>query len=135
MTEEAEQWGHLAEAAVRARYDLDRDRCSFHDAVTADGRPVESKTCRVVLVNGRRGRWWIQRESHDQLVDADGLYALSIYDPQAVAEGPILGSVLVPASEVDNLVAWTANGRGHHRGTEHAKLGWPHVLSAEVVEC
>jgi hypothetical protein len=131
VTVEAEYWGLLFEAAARARFELERDRCNWHDARTPDGRPVECKTCRVVLSNGRRGRWWIQRESHDRLVEAGGSYALSYYDPHAYCDGPIVDVVLVDAERVDELVSWTSNGRGHHRGEEHAKLGWPHLFERQ----
>lgn len=128
MTAEAEYWGLLAEAAARAQYDLERERCPWYDARTADGSPVESKTCRVLLANGRCGRWWIQRESHRKLVEADGLYALSYYDPDVLDDGPIVDIDLVEAGRVDGLVSWTSNGEGHHRGQEHANLGWQHVF-------
>lgn len=131
---EAEYFGKLAETAARSRFELDIDRSAYHDARTQDGRPVESKTCRVVLANGRSGRWWIEREAHNQLVHEDGLYALSTYDPAAVEAGPILDIALVPATWVDELLSWTSNGYDHHKGEEHAKLGWPHVLDVEEEE-
>lgn len=131
VSSETEYWGKLAEVAARARFGLTANRCSWHDAVTDDGVPVESKTCLLVLDNGRRGRWWIEREAHETLVENGGLYALSTYSPTALGEGPIVDIALVPAVWVDELLSWTSNGQGHHKGREHAKLGWPHVLDVE----
>lgn len=131
VTSDAEFWGQLAEAAARACFDLEPDHSRYHDARTEDGQPVESKTCRRRLANGRSGRWWIERKAHEKLLDNEGLYALSVYDPQALEQGPILDVTLVPAFAVDAMVSWTSNGRDHHKGEEHAKLGWPHVLDVE----
>lgn len=127
---EADRWGMLAEAAARAAFDLERDRASWHDARTQNGVPVESKTARKRLANGRRGRWWIEREAHRRLVEAGGLYALSVYDPQATDDGPITDVAIVPARWIDAHLSWTSNGTGHHKGSEHSKLGWPHVLES-----
>lgn len=127
---ESKYWGRLAEAAARARYALERDHASWHDARTTDGTPVEVKACRRRLVNGRRGRWWIEADAHDQLVANSGLYALSVYDPQTLDTGPVLATALVPASWIDQLLTWSPTG-GHHKGARQAKLGWPHVLDVQ----
>lgn len=125
---EAERFGKLAEAAARRRYVLEEDRASWHDARTLDGVPVEVKACRTTLENGRSGRWWIEREAHQQLVDAGGFYALATYDPQRLEDGPIVDVALIPAEWIDLQLSWTSNGTGHHKGEEHSKLGWPRVL-------
>lgn len=134
MTEsESDYWGMLAEAATRERFGLERERSSWHDARTPDGTPVESKACRVRYVNGRRGRWWIEYDAHETLIESDGLYALSVYDPQAVEDGPILATALVPARWIHGLLNFSPTG-GHHKGAEQAKLGWPHVVDVAEPE-
>lgn len=132
---ESEYFGKLAEAAACARYGLEEARCSWHDAVLPSGRPVESKTCRVWVSNGdrrTRGRWWIEREAHETLVLSDGMYALSIYDPQS-SSGPILDTALIPAAWLSYLLTWSSTG-GHHKGSEQAKVRWSALLSDPSTE-
>jgi len=66
------------------------------------GTAVEIKGACVVRSNGnydRSGAWYIKREAHQRLLDADGVYLLAVYAPRP--ETPILRSVIIPASLLD----------------------------------
>lgn len=95
--------------------------------------PVEIKGCIPEQSNGEdstAGRWYIKRESHEQLVDASGFYYLAVYAP--LPETPIVSAMILPAATVGDFLAgrWYDNGR---REGEVAKLSWPTVLDREVI--
>ena len=102
-----EPWWY--DARVVARID---DLEGEFGAVPA-GTPVETKAARYRIQNDglRRGRWWIAESSHEQLLEADGEYALAVYAP---GEG-VLAMAMRPAWFVDDLVtSWTRCGSGHY---------------------
>jgi len=61
-----------------------------------------------------RGRWWLRESSHRALLEADGEYALAVYDPAPEPNGGVLSLALRPAWWVDaRITAWSPCGPGH----------------------
>lgn len=85
---------------------------------TLDGRPVEIKSCLPWISDSgslRRGRFWINRRAHEELVARDGVYVFAVVDPESTVENPeILEYTTVPANEaLSDWLTWTACGRSH----------------------
>lgn len=128
----AAKWCEIA-AANRFRLELADEYLCDGYATTGtpgvdEGTPVEVKACMVWIGNGRtsggsesrmRGRWTFS-PTHQRLVEADGEYALVVYD---VVDGyvVVLRLALVPATTVDALLPDT---------DANPKLGWPHVFES-----
>lgn len=96
--------------------------------VVEDGTPTEIKAVIPEHQNGRSGTFYIRRKAHDQLLDAGGVYYLTVYAPKP--DTPLLASRITPAATVDRLLQdyWYDNGR-----REVAKLSWPRVISKDRV--
>lgn len=87
-----------------------------------DGRPIEVKSCLPwILDDGspRRGRYWIRRGAHDQLVARDGLYVFVVVDPTSTLENPaVLDHTIVPANQaLTEWLTWSPTGREHRAET------------------
>ena len=145
-------WGRTAETAACERWPLERvssdvDEPWWHDARATEritdangfdavevGTPIEVKSARWRIdANGgdRRGRWLLRERAHEQLLDADGEYALAVVrEDEGVVE-----IVLRPAWFVDDLVTtWSpAKTRsrgpgGNGRGRRVAQIPWGRVF-------
>jgi hypothetical protein len=88
------------------------------------GTPVEIKGAQVEISDGTRmraGRWYLKRDSHRRLLEADGVYALTIHSggvPSRIA--------LAPAAVLDERIgSWTSTDRSH---APVAKIAWTRVL-------
>lgn len=100
--------------------------------------PLELKTCqrwiddRGSRGDRRRGRWWIGRRAHEDLLELGGGYVLVVLDET----GDVLAYVVVVATVLDELLEqrWTGNGGSHHQGDESAQLPWPAILDPEEVD-
>ncbi|MFC7047319.1 hypothetical protein ACFQH6_19590 [Halobacteriaceae archaeon GCM10025711] len=147
-------WGRTVETHVCDRWNLehvagDRDVPDWYDAtastdhhltvngVTLDepwlaaGTPVEVKSCQARVEDGsstRRGRWWIRKGAHDQLVEVGGEYALAVGGPDT----GIHRTVLVSARTVDRLIeqhaTWSPTGSSHSAEAA-ARLPWTAVFA------
>lgn len=131
-------WGRTVEIAACERWQLehvagDVAAPGWYDAITTQmlseatdsfvsafgsvetNTPVEVKATRLRVNEGssqRRGRWWLRESSHHALVEADGEYALGVYDP--APDGGVLSLALRPAWWVGERVsAWSPCGVGH----------------------
>jgi hypothetical protein len=111
----------------------------WKDAETGAGQPVEIKACAHTISNGEGevpGRWWIQRSNHHALLDAEGLYALVVYD-ETLADLTDVALLVVPATVVDPLLSWTTAGDSHRSAVDgdngHAKLSWRHLFDPDTV--
>ena len=125
VTDEAAEWHDARTTAPLSPGDRLRVLETTH--VPAE-TPVEIKGAQQWISNGsgrRRGRWYVKRQSHDELCAADGLYLLAVYE----AGGVIEAIVAVPATDLDELLAgrwcatdatWGADGV--------AKVAWSQVL-------
>lgn len=146
--------GDDLEAALVAHHDPLRavpdDVCEWHDAyvdglwtpsgrlpyigicVVEDSAPVEVKTAKRTTSNGDRetpGRWYIKQDSHQRLLDADGVYLLAVYTD--VDDGDacrLVAQLVIPASLLDPHLEdrWYDSGR---REGMVAKLGFPNVIA------
>lgn len=93
--------------------------------VVPAGTKAESKSC-WIRYDGRAGRWWIERENHEDLVDADGEYVFSVVDG---ASGDVERMALVPATTVDALIdEWWDCGDGGRTAEEYRQIPWTAVF-------
>lgn len=111
-------------------------RLPMHELVLVRaGTPVEIKAAAFETSNGARnaaGRFFIQRRCHHQLVEADGVYLLVVYDPEA--PDPLLRMGLLAAEELgERISTWSHVPDVTRSEGRTAKLGWPHVFDRETV--
>ncbi|WP_265109603.1 hypothetical protein [Halosolutus halophilus] len=98
--------------------------------------PVEIKGCQVETGNGdrsTRGRFYVKRSAHEQLLEAAGMYLFVVYLPRPGL--PQIARAIVPATIVDELLAgrWYDVG-GERSESEVAKLAWSHVIDPAGVD-
>ncbi|WP_049904751.1 hypothetical protein [Natrialba asiatica] len=98
--------------------------------------PVEIKGCQIETSNGdrsTRGRFYVKRAAHEQLLEAAGMYLLVVYIPRPGL--PQVARAIVPATLVDELLAgrWYEVG-GSRSESEVAKLTWSHVIEPAGVD-
>ena len=101
--------------------------------VVPSGSPIEIKGCLPEVSNGSgttAGRWYVKRETHEQLRQVRGHYYLVVYAPQP--DTPILAETIVPAAVVGDLLngSWSDSGRDEG---EVGKLPWTAVVEQERV--
>lgn len=95
------------------------------DVLVEKGTLAESKSC-YDHYRDRRGRWWIRRGAHEQLLDADGVYLLSVVDRDT---GGVLRTALVEASTVDQLIdRWWDCGNGGQTAKQYRQLPWSKIF-------
>ncbi|WP_247729480.1 hypothetical protein [Halovivax limisalsi] len=98
--------------------------------------PIEIKACQVRTSNGSRstrGRFYVKRRAHQQLVDAAGMYLFAIYVPRPGL--PNQARALVPATLVDELLKerwYDVDGERSEQSV--AKLAWSHVIDPATVD-
>lgn len=98
--------------------------------------PVEIKGCQIETSNGdrsTRGRFYVKRAAHDQLLEAGGMYLFVVYLPRPGL--PQVARAIVPATLVDSLLAgrWYEVG-GSRSEQEVAQLAWSHVIDPAGVD-
>ncbi|ELY99899.1 hypothetical protein C482_09023 [Natrialba chahannaoensis JCM 10990] len=98
--------------------------------------PVEIKGCQIETSNGdstTRGRFYVKRDAHEQLLEAAGMYLLVVYTPRPGL--PQVARAIVPATIVDELLTgrWYEVG-GSRSESEVAKLAWSHVIDPASVD-
>ncbi|WP_121743868.1 hypothetical protein [Natronorubrum halophilum] len=98
--------------------------------------PIEIKGCQIETSNGdrtTRGRFYVKRAAHEQLLEAAGMYLLVVYLPRPGL--PQVARAIVPATLVDELLAgrWYDVG-GSRSEQEVAKLAWSHVIDPAGVD-
>ncbi|TYT61793.1 hypothetical protein [Natrialba swarupiae] len=109
----------------------------FYGVVIVEpGVPVEIKGCQIRTSNGNgstRGRIYVKRDAHEQLLEAGGMYLLVVYLPRPGL--PQVARAIVPATIVDELLVgrWYDVG-GERSENEVAKLAWSHVINPETVD-
>jgi len=100
--------------------------------VVPSDAPVEIKSVVPQHANGGSetvpGRWYIKRQAHEQLLQADGVYYLVIYAP--VPETPPVATQITPAARLDHLL----EDRWYQcRGRDVARLRWNEVIDENRV--
>lgn len=115
----ANHYGTLVERKAAERYDLDLDRCSWHDAKRPDGTPVEIKAAMRQHADGQLGTFKLYDQYHDRLRAANGWY---VFAPYRVC-GPgveVLDWEMRHSSRLPQL-HW--HGGGGHRNAQQSKIG------------
>lgn len=90
----------------RGLQQLDVEAIDAPDALASDDTPIEVKSCRRWISNGRgrtAGRWYLRRRAHDALLEAGGYYLLAVYEERD-DELVIVDDQLIPADVVDAIV-------------------------------
>ncbi|ELY46169.1 hypothetical protein [Natronorubrum tibetense] len=98
--------------------------------------PIEIKGCQIETSNGSRstrGRFYVKRGAHEQLLEAGGMYLLVVYLPRPGL--PQVARAIVPATLVDELLSgrWY-DVSGSRSEQEVAKLAWSHVIDPAGVD-
>lgn len=114
----ANHYGTLIERKAAERYDLDLDRCSWHDAKRPDGTPVEIKGAMYQHADGQYGTFKLYQKYHRQLRVKDGLYVFAVYRVRGMGIEILDWSVHHPS----NLPRLNWHGGGGHRGTKQTKI-------------
>jgi len=141
--------GYIGESAAADRFDahhvandastpdwvdvvLDSDLVVDGEYVASSGTPVQVKLCQWRVRDGqsrRQGRWLLYQDSLKALVDARGLLALGVHDPQL--DEPIVLDVFYPRAIRALGLTWVENRVG---GREVARLRWGRVFADELVD-
>jgi len=78
----------------------------------------------------QKGRWYINRETHETLAAAGGVYYLTVYAPKPST--PLLASRVVPAATITAVMAghWYDSGRDRQVG----QLTWSKIIDESRVQ-
>lgn len=90
------------------------------------GTPLEAKGCRLEIGHeARRGRFWINRDCHERLLEAGGIYLFGVYDDA----GTLQAVAIRTAELVDRELAdrWTTAG-DRHQADECAQVCFTDVM-------
>jgi len=115
----ANHYGTLVERKAAERYDLELDRCSWHDAKRSDGTPVEIKAAMHRHADGQPGTFKLYDQYHEKLRSVDGWYVFGVYRVRGQGV-EILEWIVRHASRLPRL-DW--HGGGDHRQANQAKIG------------
>lgn len=97
------------------------------------GTPAELKTCQVWIDDAgsgggrRRGRWFVQRDTHDELASAGGVYVLLV-----TYGGEIVAGRVAPTDAVSRLASWTNGGKRYD--SQRAYIPWAKVIDPGQVQ-
>lgn len=105
-------------------------------ALVESGTHVEIKGTAVPRSNGTRqsaGHWYIKRAAHEELLEAGGVYLLAVYGLRDST--PILRSVIIPASLLDEILAgrWYEVDIEGRSEKEVVQLSWTVLIDGEPV--
>lgn len=121
------------DAEVTALFEPPHPEVTFYGInLLAVGVPVEIKAAQRWYASGQRGRFYIRKRQHEQLLEAGGAYVFAIYQPRP--DHPVCGTAVVPASLVDELLpdGWTARERSGEEG--YRQLAWSRIFDPAEVE-
>lgn len=111
------------------------DRPFYGLCLVEPGTEVEIKGAAVVRSNGsydRPGHWYIKRNAHERLLDAGGVYLLSVYGLRP--ETPILSSCVIPASLLDEVLSGSWYSVDADRSEDEVvQLTWSRLIDREDV--
>lgn len=99
------------------------------------GTPSELKTCQEWIndqgargnQNRRRGRWHVNRSTHEALLASDGVYTLCVMDGDRVLAGQI-----VPAEMLGEVASWTNGGKKY--ASQRAAIPWAKLIDPDAIE-
>jgi len=114
----ANHYGTLVERKAAERYNLELDRCSWHDAKRPDGTPVELKGAMHRHADGQPGAFKLYDQYHNRLRAANGSYIFGVYRVRGrgieVLDWEVRHSSRLPR------LNW--HGGGIHRNARQAKI-------------
>jgi Zn-finger nucleic acid-binding protein len=114
----ANHYGTLVERKAADRYNLELDRCSWHDARCLDGTPVEIKAAMHRHSDGQPGTFKLYDRYHERLRYKGGKYVFGVY--RVCGPGiQILNWMMCHSSNLPRI-EW--HGGGEHRDARQAKL-------------
>lgn len=106
----------------------------FGQAAIPAGRPVEIKSCQQWISDGadgrRRGRWYIKRNAHQQLVDHHGVYLFVVYHGDT---GQVLSRIAAPSYKIGTRTREWSDVSGEWGDAEVSKLTWTALLDPELL--
>jgi len=114
----ANHYGTLVERQAADRYNLELDRCSWHDAKRPDGMPVEIKAAMHRHADGQPGTFKLYDQYHERLREANGWYVFAPYRVRGRGV-EVLRWEMRHSSRLPRL-DW--HGGGDHRDARQAKL-------------
>ncbi|WP_442905124.1 hypothetical protein [Haloarcula sp. CGMCC 1.6347] len=114
----ANHYGTLVERKAAKRYNLELDRCSWHDAKRPDGTPVEIKAAMHRHSDGQPGTFKLYDQYHEKLRSVNGWYVFGVYRVRGRGI-ELLNSKMKHSSRLPNL-NW--HGGGNHRNASQAKI-------------
>ncbi|GAA3871981.1 hypothetical protein [Haloarcula argentinensis] len=114
----ANHYGTLVERKAAERYNLELDRCSWHDAKRPDGTPVEIKAAMHRHADGRPGTFKIYDRYHKKLRTVNGWYIFGVYRVRGLGV-EVLKWKMRHSSRLPPL-DW--HGGGEHRRSEQSKI-------------
>ncbi|WP_420182135.1 hypothetical protein ACNO8S_14100 [Haloarcula sp. KBTZ06] len=120
----ANHYGTLVERKAAERYNLDLDRCSWHDAKRPDGTPVEIKSAMHRHADGQPGTFKLYDQYHEKLRAANGWYVFVSYRVCGLGV-KVLKSEMRHSSRLPKL-NW--HGGGKHRDAQQAKIAIDEIL-------
>lgn len=96
--------------------------------VVTAGTKAEAKSC-YARYDDRNGRWWIRKQTHEQLVDVDGQYVLAVIDRDTE---DVLRMGLTSARTVDAIIddTWWDAGEGGQCASLYRQLAWTTVFES-----
>lgn len=114
--------GTQAEEYVARSRGGERTPNAWFDVETPDGI-VEVKSTQQRLSSGRRGRFRLWRDQHQNLKDHDGEYHFLVED---------VGEAQLTPEEVDAIMdeedlSWSGSGN-HPQGSDQLKLVWTYIM-------
>ncbi|EMA34377.1 hypothetical protein [Haloarcula japonica] len=114
----ANHYGTLVERKAAERYNLELDRCSWHDAKRLDGMPIEIKAAMHRHADGQPGTFKLYDQYHEQLRSANGWYVFGVYRIYGLGVN-VLEWEMRHSSRLPEL-DW--HGGGDHRDARQAKI-------------
>jgi len=97
-------------------------------AVVGAGRPVEIKTTMPRLSDGDRGRLYLRREQHENLVDDAGCYLLAVTAPH---DRDPLAMKLLPAVVLGDIISSWIEPDDR---ADYAQISWGRIFDEEEIE-
>ncbi|WP_420870599.1 hypothetical protein [Haloarcula rubripromontorii] len=121
----ANHYGTLVERKAAERYNLELDRCSWHDAKRPDGTPVEIKSAMHRHSDGQPGTFKLYDQYHKELRIEGGYYIFGVYRIRGQGV-EVLDWKMRHSSRLPQL-CW--HGGGSHRNSKQAKIQITSVFS------
>jgi hypothetical protein len=124
----ANHYGTLVERKAAERYDLELDRCSWHDAKRQDGTPVEIKAAMHRHADGQPGTFKLYDQYHEKLRTANGWYVFGVYRVREY-DVEALNWVMRHSSRLPKLY-W--HGGGSHRDSAQSKIEIGEIFCCQI---